>query len=321
MNIFKKRENLLPYEYPHLLKFKDAIRHSYWLHTEVNLTSDLQDFKVNISDVEKVIITRTMLAISQIEVSVKLFWGDLYKRMPKPEIAALGFTHAEDEIRHQDSYSFLLQTLGLQDEFTHIHEVPAIRDRMKYLNKYMGKKDNKEFIKSVLLFSVFVENVSLFSQFLIMMSFNRYKNQFKGISNLVEWTSKDEAIHAETGLAIIDIVRNENPDWFNDELNEELIQLCNKAFKSELKILDWIFEKGELDFLPKDVIIEFIKNRFNSSMVSAGIGTIFDTNKDLLEKSKWFEVELTSTKEGDFFDKRQIDYTKFTESITEDDIF
>jgi ribonucleoside-diphosphate reductase beta chain len=48
---------------------------------------------------------------------------------------------------------------------------------------------------SVLLFSLFIEHVSLFSQFLIMMSFNQYKNMLKGISNVVEATSKEEQIH------------------------------------------------------------------------------------------------------------------------------
>ena len=54
-----------------------------------------------------------MLAISQIEVAVKSFWGDIYKRMPKPEIGNVGATFAESEVRHADAYSHLIQLLGL----------------------------------------------------------------------------------------------------------------------------------------------------------------------------------------------------------------
>ena len=54
-----------------------------------------------------------MLAISQIEVAVKSFWGDIYQKMPKPEVGAVGATFAESEVRHADAYSHLLEILGL----------------------------------------------------------------------------------------------------------------------------------------------------------------------------------------------------------------
>jgi ribonucleoside-diphosphate reductase beta chain len=83
-SIFKKREHLKPYEYPELVEYVDAVRHSYWVHTEFKFTSDVQDFHVGVTDAERNAIKNTMLAIAQIEVAVKTFWGDVYKRMPKP---------------------------------------------------------------------------------------------------------------------------------------------------------------------------------------------------------------------------------------------
>lgn len=85
-NIFEKRLNLKPYEYPALLEYIDAIRHSYWIHSEFNFTADIQDFKTQLTAHEREAIKRTMLAISQIEVAVKSFWGNIYHKMPKPEI-------------------------------------------------------------------------------------------------------------------------------------------------------------------------------------------------------------------------------------------
>src|SRR5699024_5491204 len=52
-DIFKKRINLKPYEYPELTEYKDAIRHSYWLHTDYNYTSDIQDYNVNVTEIER----------------------------------------------------------------------------------------------------------------------------------------------------------------------------------------------------------------------------------------------------------------------------
>ena len=323
-NIFMPRVNILPYEYPSLLAYKDAIRHSYWIDTEFNFTTDIDDFKTKITDHEREVIKRTMLAIAQIEVNVKTFWADLYKRMPITEIGDVGMTFAESEVRHKDAYARLLRILGLEEEFKTVVEIPAIKDRISYLTKYLDgsrSKDNKMYTKSVLLFSLFIEHVSLFSQFLIMMSFNKEKNVFKGISNVVEATSKEEEIHGNFGSELINIIRKENPEWFDQDFEHLIDAACKKAYLAEVKILDWIFEKGELDFLSKETIKNFIQNRFNNSLQRIGMKPVFDVDLGEIEKTLWFDVEITSTKEGDFFYKKKIDYNKKSKSITADDLF
>ena len=323
-NIFKPRVNILPYEYPQLLAYKDAIRHSYWIDTEFNFTEDIQDFKININSKEKDVIKKTMLAIAQIEVNVKTFWGDLYKRMPITEVGDVGFTFAESEVRHKDAYARLLRILGLEDEFKNVIDEPAIANRIKYLRKYLDgtrSKDNKMYTKSVLLFSLFIEHVSLFSQFLIMMSFNKEKNVLKGISNVVEATSKEEEIHGNFGAELINIIKKENPEWFDAEFEELIDSACRKAYIAECGILDWIFEKGELKFLSKETIQNFIKNRFNNSLEKIGMKSIFEVDSELLKCTEWFDIEILGTKEGDFFYKKSVDYNKKSKSITEDDLF
>ncbi|APY09513.1 ribonucleotide reductase [Winogradskyella sp. J14-2] len=323
-NIFEKRINLKPYEYPDLYEYVPAIRHSYWIHTEFNFTSDIQDFKAGLSDVERSAIKNTMLAISQIEVAVKSFWGDIYHKMPKPEIGSVGATFAESEVRHHDAYSHLLEILGLNKEFNDLKKKPVIMRRVQYLEsalKNSKSDDNRAYADAVLLFSLFIEHVSLFSQFLIIMAFNKHKNVLKGVSNVVEATSKEEQIHGDFGIDIIKIIKNENPEWFNEEYNATVQDMCREAFDAESKIVDWIFEKGEIDFLPKAVVNEFLKDRFNRSLKSIGIETIFDTDEKLLAETEWFDDEIIGTKHGDFFVKRSINYSKRTQSITSDDLF
>ncbi len=323
-DIFKKRINLKPYEYPELYEYVSAIRHSYWIHTEFNFTSDIQDFKVNVSKKEKTAIQNSMLAIAQIEVAVKTFWADIYKKMPKPEIGAVGATFAESEVRHTDAYSHLLEILNLNSEFTKIKEIPALMDRVNYLEKSLKNSrsdDNREYSQSVLLFSLFIEHVSLFSQFLIIMSFNKHKNLFKGISNAVEATSKEEQIHGLFGTDVINIIKSEHPEWFDDDFTDQVVKLCREAFDAEKKVVDWIFEDGELDFMPKNVVFEFIKQRFNNSLESIGIHKIFDTDETFLKESDWFYDEVIATKHGDFFNKKSINYSKKTKSITSEDLF
>lgn len=323
-NIFRKRRNLKPYEYPNLNEYVDAIRHSYWVHTEFNFTSDIQDIKVNLNQAERTAVTRAMLAISQIEVSVKTFWGKIYDRMPKPEIGNVGATFAESEVRHADAYSNLLNLIGLNDEFENMMDVPAIRKRIKYLERTISGSrgiENKEYFESIVLFSMFIENVSLFSQFLVMLSFNKHKNYLKGISNAVEATSKEEDIHAKFGFDLVNTIKKENPEWWTEELQEDIIDSTIDAFDAEVGVIDWIFEDGDLDFLTKEETIEFVKDRFNRSLNAIGIKPFFSTDEKLLESTEWFEDEILTTKHTDFFNKRSINYSKKQKSITEDDLF
>jgi ribonucleoside-diphosphate reductase beta chain len=323
-DIFEKRINLKPYEYPHLYEYVPAIRHSYWIHSEFNFTSDIQDFKIQLTDSERSAIKNTMLAISQIEVAVKSFWGDIYHRIPKPEIGSVGSTFAESEVRHADAYSHLLEILGLNSEFKELKKKPAIMKRVRYLEtalKNSKSDDNREYAESILLFSLFIEHVSLFSQFLIIMAFNKHKNMLKGISNVVEATSKEEQIHGDFGIDLIKILQKENPDWFTKNYHESIQQMCKDAFEAESEVVDWIFENGELDFLPKAVVNEFLKNRFNNSLESIGIEKVFDVDQALVSQTEWFDDEIIGTKHGDFFVKRSINYSKKTQSITSDDLF
>ena len=323
-DIFEKRINLKPYEYPQLYEYVPAIRHSYWIHSEFNFTSDIQDFKSRLSAPEQSAIKNTMLAISQIEVAVKSFWGDLYHRIPKPEVGSVGSTFAESEVRHADAYSHLLEILGLNSEFKALKKKPAIMKRVQYLEaalKNSKSDDNKEYAEAILLFSLFIEHVSLFSQFLIIMAFNKHKNMLKGISNVVEATSKEEQIHGDFGIDLIKILQNEHPEWFTSEYKTYIQNICKEAFEAEQHVVDWIFENGELDFLPKAVVNEFLKNRFNKSLESIGIDKVFEVDEKLVSETEWFDDEIIGTKHGDFFVKRSINYSKRAQSITSDDLF
>ena len=323
-NVFSKRVNLKPYEYPELSEYVDAIRHSYWVHTEFNFTSDIQDFKVHLNEKEKTAVQRAMLAISQIEIAVKTFWGDIYKRLPKPEIGNVGATFAESEVRHADAYSHLIQLLGLNSEFQNLMEVPAIRRRIKYLEKTIANSktvENQDYFESVILFSMFVENVSLFSQFLVIMSFNKHKNVLKGTSNAVEATSKEENIHAEFGFDLVNLIKKENPTWWSPQLVGDIVDATLEAYEAEAEIVNWIFEMGDLDFLTKAQTLEFIKHRFNLSLNSIGIENAFKVDKKLLETTEWFDDEILTTKHTDFFNKRSINYSKKSKSITLNDLF
>lgn len=321
-DIFRKRTNLKPYEYPQLIEYLEAIRHSYWVHTEFNYSSDIQDMKVRMTPEEVEIVKKSMLAISQIEVQVKSFWAKIGDKMPKPEVQAVGVTFGESEVRHADAYSNLLEIMGLNEEFENIVHVPAMKKRIAYLEQSIQTPvDDKDYFHKIILFSMFVENVSLFSQFLIMMAFNKHKNLLKGISNAVEATSKEEDIHARFGFDVVNIIREENPDWFDKSTINEVNRLCREAYKAESSIVDWIYGDSDLDFLPKSTVKEFLKHRFNQSLKSIDMKPIYEVDEEKVKSTDWFVEEILSTKNIDFFVKRSTAYSKKTKAFTQDDLF
>lgn len=324
MAIFDRRIAFKPFEYPEIIKYKEAINHSYWLVSEWNFVSDINDFAVKLTDIERHVLKNTLLAISQIEVSVKRFWAKLGDRFPKSEFEQVGITFGESEVRHADAYSHLLQILGLNDDFNQLLQIPVIQNRVDYLTKYLkGAADNtnENYTLALTLFSIFIENVSLFSQFVIIKSFNKYKNILKDIDNVVQATQKEELIHAMFGIYVIQQIQKEFPEWFNEDFYEKLYRACKKAFQAESEILDWIFEKGELSFLTKDIIKEFLKGRFNDSMISIGGDPVFEVDNVKLEQLKWFDEEIYADTVADFFHKRPVNYSKKAQSIKAEDLF
>lgn len=324
MGVFDKRVAFKPFEYPEILEYKNSINHSYWLVSEWNFIGDVHDFNVKLGDVEKNAIKNAMLAISQIEVSVKKFWTKLGDRFPKAEFEQVGVTFGESEVRHSDAYSHLLEALGLNDDFALLLENPVIQGRVDYLTKYLkGAADNSDenYTLTLTLFAIFIENVSLFSQFLIIKSFNKHMNILKDIDNVVQATQKEELVHALFGVALIKIIEKEYPDWFNEHFYDKLYRACKKAYDAECNIIDWIFEQGELAFLPKDVVKEFIKNRFNESIEMIGGKKVFEVDGAKLEQVKWFNDEIYAEVNTDFFHKKPVTYSKKTKAIKAEDIF
>lgn len=324
MTIFDKRIEFKPFEYPEVMSFIDAINHSYWLHTEWNFISDIQDFNTILSEEERNTIKNALLAISQIEVSVKSFWGKIGDKLPKPEFNAVGATFSESEVRHERAYSHLLEILNLNNDFSLLLQNPVIQGRVEYLTKYLknaSENTKQAYTLTLALFSLFIENVSLFSQFLLIKSFNRYKNVLKDIDNVVQATQQEEQLHAKFGAYLINEIEKEFPDWFDDDFYQKIERACLKAYDAEAKIIDWIFELGDLDFISSYDVKEFIKNRFNSSLNMIGCKSVFDVDSNILSKFEWFDEEIQSLTNIDFFNKKSTAYSKKTQSITTGDLF
>ena len=324
MSIFDYRRNYKPFEYPEVLEFTEAINKSFWVHSELDFTADMQDFLSHLTAKERNAVKNSLLAISQIEVAVKTFWGDLYRHLPKPEFNGLGSTFAECEFRHSEAYSRLLEVLGYNNEFEDLINIPIIKERVDYLQSALSNSsssDNKDYAITLIIFSILIENVSLFSQFAVILSFTKFKGYMKNISNIISWTSIDEQLHANAGIYIINKIKDEHPHFFDQSSLEKVKKVVIESINIESRLLDWIFEEGDLEFVNKKDLLIFMKYRADDSLKKIGIKPIFNINYSDYKAMEWFEEEVFSSSMDDFFAKRPVDYTKHDKSITALDLF
>lgn len=327
MSIFDKRVAVKPYEYPQLLSYMNAIRGSMWFIDEFKerLERDINEYNNVLTESEQNIIKRALLAISQIEVSVKTFWGKVGDNLPKPEIYMVGYTFAMNEVIHQEAYSELLTKLNLENEFTTILKEPVIAGRVEYLTKYIkgASENNKEnYALNLLLFSAFIESCSLFSQFYIVKSYCQRKQKLKTVDNIIMATAKEEDVHFQFGVELINIIKKEYPEWFNEEFYNKIRRACKKAYDAELKIIDWIFQEDKLDFLNKEDVIIFLQDRFNKAVKAIGLEEMFEIdNTSLGDSIKWFEEERVLDVRVDFFDIQSPNYTIGQQDISAESLF
>jgi ribonucleoside-diphosphate reductase beta chain len=311
--IFDEQISRKPDHYSWTQDFIEAMHNGFWTHREFTFSSDVQDFKVNLTEQQKQIIIRALSTIGQLEISVKKFWAKLGDNLPHPSLNDLGYTMAHVEVIHGDAYERLLEVLGIDDNFEKILELDIIKGRVNYLRKHLHKFHNdnkKQFIYSLILFTLFVENIALFSQFYTISYFGRFLNLLKDTNKQVEYTSREENLHAMIGIKIINTIKQEYPELFDKELEEKIIYESQEAVKYECEIIDWIVNGYKEANLDSQILKEFIKNRLNESLQEIGYDPIFDIDNELLKKTSWFDEQILGNNMTDFFHSRPVEYSK-----------
>jgi ribonucleoside-diphosphate reductase beta chain len=322
--IFEEQISRKPDRYPWTQDFIEAMHNGFWTDKEFNFGSDVQDFRVSLSDQEREIIIRALATIGQLEISVKKFWAKLGDNLPHPSINDMGYVMANTEVIHGDAYERLLESLGIDNAFEKILELDIIKGRVNYLRKHLHKfhSDNKkQFVYSLILFTLFVENIALFSQFYTISWFGRFKNLLKDTNKQVEYTSREENLHAMIGMKIINVIRKEHPELFDEELEKKIIHEAQDAIKYETQIVEWIVNGYGEDKLNSPVLKEFIKSRMNDSLREIGFEMVFDVDQELLSKTRWFDEQVLGNNQSDFFHSRPVEYSKKSKSFAVEDLF
>lgn len=312
--LFEEQISRKPNLYPWTKDFIDAIWKGFWTPDEFNFRSDYSQFKNELTPEEQKIVVRTLSAIGQIEIAVKTFWADLGKNLPHPSIRDLGFAMSNSEVIHNMAYEKLLDVLNLTHVFEENLKEPVVIGRVNYLKKYLNKiykDDRKQYIYSIILFTLFVENVSLFSQFYIILHFNRNRAILKDCAQQVQYTRNEEMLHAQIGIKLINTLKNEYPELFDEELKSKVYEEIHDAIEAESNVIDWIIGDYSVEGLNAEILKAFIKKRMKESMEQISFNNSeIHYDENLIEKTFWFDESLLGSTMTDFFQKRPVEYEK-----------
>lgn len=321
-SIFEKTHHLDP-TYQYLEKYVHYMYKGFWTpskYEKLIREVDAPYYFNQMSDLDKDVIKKCILAIALVEDKVKLYWATLPLDIPQTIVGDIGGVFTQSEVTHRRSYSSLAESLKVNTD--NLSEYKALRDRIAYLNKYsevdpkiIGKK---RILKKLVLFTSLVERCSLFTQFYILMSYEKASRGLKTISSLQTSTASEEIIHYSFGIDLINIIKEESPQLWDEYLIELVEKNIKEAYKAELKLINWFFEKGVPNHLTKEEVINFLNKNFTTVVNDLGLNSTFKVDENLyMNKNVWFDVKLKSS-EPDFFDNPVGGYSSEKQEINID---
>jgi len=309
--ITEVRNYYKPFEYQTAFDYYKDQHRAHWLADEVPLASDLNDWKLKLTEPEKSLIGNILKSFAQTEVYVNDYWSTKVSVwFPKPEIQAMARVFADFESIHAEAYARLNEELGL-DDFKAFLEDETAKAKIDRLIETPGATLHEKAV-SLAIFSAFTEGVNLFSSFAILMSF-QLRNLMKGTGQIVEWSVRDESLHSKAGCWLFRTLLEEDLELNSNELRDKIIEACELSVQLEFDFIDKAFEMGSVEGLNKDQLKNFIKARANEKMIELGYKAIYnDIDPNLLKQMEWFGHLTSGKTQQDFFAGRVTNYSKST---------
>ena len=313
--LFENRIPFKPFEYPEYYNegwLKQA--QAFWLHTEIPMQGDIKDWNENLQQHEKNLVGNILLGFAQTECAVSDYWTNMVtKWFPKHEIKQMAMMFGSQETIHATAYSYLNETLGLEDFAAFLHE-PAIAEKFEFLTATTAEwthedlasnpEARKEVARSLAIFSAFAEGVSLYSF--------QMRNMLKGIGQQMKWSVRDESLHSKMGCQLFRHMYEEFPE-LKDAVQSDVEEAATLMVQMEEQFIDKMFEQGDLENLKAENLKDFIRKRANEKLHELGYQSIFNYNVKSAEELDWFYHLTGGLTHTDFFAVRPTDYSKANE--------
>lgn len=317
-NILERRLSYKPFEYPQAYEFWETDKYNHWLWDEVNniIDNDKHNWTYDLTDTERGVVGGILKGFAQTECLVNNYWTMAALWFPKPEIAMLCVSLAEDETRHAKAYNYLNEVLNLE-EYDAFLEEPEVAERLSNLVS-VKESTPAEIARSLAVFSGFTEGVSLYSAFAVLLNFSR-RSLLNAVGKTIEWSERDEHLHSSAGIWLFKTLLSENPELETEELKQEIYEAGRLANQLEENYIDYVFQLGDVKGLSAYELKQFVRFRANNKLKELGYEPIFELDEAAaLTVNEWFEQKTKATIESDFFATTEASYTKRTLEFSDD---
>ncbi|MEZ0393122.1 MAG: ribonucleotide-diphosphate reductase subunit beta [Pseudobdellovibrionaceae bacterium] len=269
---------LRPMKYPIFYEmYKNGIKNT-WTVDEVDFSTDLVDLHQKMTPAEKHLIGRLVafFATGDSIVGNNLVLN-LYKHINSPEARLYLSRQLYEEALHVQFYLTLLDTyIPSPDErakaFAAIDNIPSIQKKAQFCFKWIdsinqldtleSKEDRRKFLMNLICFASCIEGLFFFAAFAYVY-FLRSKGLLAGLASGTNWVFRDESMHIAFANEVISTVRKEEPDLFNEQMNEMIIQMLEDAIDCEMAFAKDILDHGVAGLSLKDMrqYLEFVADQ------------------------------------------------------------
>jgi len=310
---------LRPMKYPAFYNmYKDAIKNT-WTVDEVDFSMDKADLE-KMSPAERHLINRLVafFATGDAIVSNNLVLN-LYKHVNSPEARMYLSRQLYEEALHVQFYLTLLDTyLDNDDEraaaFTAIENIPSIKKKGEFCFKWIDsinsldecktKEDRKKFLLNLICFASCIEGLFFFAAFAYVY-FLRSKGMLHGLASGTNWVFRDESCHMNFAFEVIRTAREEEPDLFDEDLRNQIIEMMDDAVECEMEFANDVLELGIVGLSPANMR-EYLQFIADQRLAVFGIAPVYGSKnpfgfmelQDVQELTNFFERRVAAYQTG-----------------------
>lgn len=290
---------------------------NHWMPTEVSMQKDIEQWKSDLfSENEKLVIMRNLGFFSTGEslVANNIVLA-IFKHVTNPECRQYLLRQAFEEAIHTHTFQYVTESLNLdqREVFNMYHEVDSIAGKDDYVMsltadvmnddfKIETTEDIQTFVKNLVGFYVIMEGLFFYSGFVMILSFHR-RNQMVGIGEQFQYIMRDESIHMNFGIDLINGIKEENPEIWTPAFQEELAEMIDQAVKYEIAYASDCLPDGVLG-LNADLFVEYVQYIADRRLGRIGLPARYGSRNPF----PWMSETIDLAKEKNFFETRVTEY-------------
>ena len=296
--------------YPQAEQFAELQEDIFWTAKEIGMEKDLHDLHNNLTEAEMHGVVTVLKLFTLYETHVgNDYWLDfIRKKFERPEIQRMASVFGMFELNvHAPFYNKINEVLNLNTEefYNSYVEDKTLRGRMDWLDRQF---EGDDMLASLAVGSI-VEGAVLYSNFAFLKHFQAEgKNKLVNMAAGINFSVRDENLHSLAGAWLFNTLREESEQLDNKELDKKIYKTCAKIYEHETRIIDMIFEKGEIKGITDLQMKNFIQARLNLCLEQLKLDPLYEVGYDPI--SKWFYKNINTPQLHDFFHKQGNSYNR-----------